>query len=545
MALHLDDPSPESDRRRVVTGGVIPGPWRLGGQPTVAGQHPVELAMNTSGGLPLPGMNNQANDAGTQQLFGGMFDGPTSVVRPPLAVAQNTETAPLATALPAQTPHNGYTKQDLQQLYSDQAGYTAKDREFKEIDFWVNRVAEGEGRFNTAEDLNDGGKLSVGILQWTQSSGRLGGLMQAYQNAARTAGKEDVFDQTFGGQRQAASQLATLTGKNPGTLSSSSLQSEFQSAGDIDMFRRVQVERARGDVRTDLQSINGMVPTTADGTVSGKQLAAALIMNNIGPGSPNRIFKSIDSELFSGIQNQRPDVNKQLGLSVDAALTNYRYQHADELGRMSPDERQEALDAQRNAAKQSFYGGLAGKYGDVSAQANGQTDAALLKYEQEHGLDPNNPAHKAQIDRARTDIGIQQYASLVSKGPTIGQRVNGTIQHETNDKVDAGLATYQQTHAAELARMTPAKRAQALAAQKAALGKQVAGQMAARRAELQRGAVQDNVSEHDYNEHLITSVPRHLYKGKNYTRFHRGLENRLRGSMGEIDEGHRVDLNHL
>lgn len=528
MSLRLDDPAPETDRKR-------PSSIPFSNLGLTRDRHvdrpPLLTAMNTPD---LSGLTGAVDPTARQALFGGMFDGggtePAAVVPP---------------AVVPSTPHNGYNKQDLQQLYSDQAGYTEKDREFKELDFWVNRIAQGEGAFNTAEDLNDGGKLSVGILQWTQNSGRLGGLMQAYQAAAQRENNPDLFNDTFGGQKQADSWLNTLTGKTPGSLSSSTLQDEFQNAGNIDTFKRVQVERARSDVRTDLENVNGMVPEMADGTVSGKQLAAALIMNNIGPGSPNRIFKAVDEKMYNGIKDQRPDVRNQLKLRSDAQLAQYEYEHADELKALSPEDREKRLTEQRQASSRDFYSGLSGRYGDVSEQANQQTDLALAQYEKEHGLDPANPEHKAQIDQARADLGIEEYAKLVEKGPTIGQRVEGTIKTESDTKVGEQMADYEASHAAELDKMTPKQRDRAIAKQRAALTKEVAGSMEDRRNELQRDAVQTNVSEDDYNETLIKEVPRQLYKKKNYNKFHRGVENRLRTAMEEIDVGHRVNLDQL
>jgi hypothetical protein len=93
--------------------------------------------------------------------------------------------------------------------------------------------------------------------------------------------------------------------------------------------------------------------------------------------------------------------------------------------------------------------------------------------------------------------------------------------------------------------MTDAQRAKALATEKTTLTKQDKGAMDARRSELQRGAVQDNVTETDYDNKLVTEVPKHLYGATNYAKYHKGVENRLRNSMNEIDAGHRVNMDQL
>lgn len=492
--------------------------------------HPHVAAVTPQLNAVDPGRAPIAGAQNTAVPFQGMFDAPTPAVAAAPVAAANT------------TPHNGYTKAELEALYPDSLGYTAENRKFKDIDFWANRIAAGEGAFNTAGDLNDGGRLSVGILQWTQDSGRLGRLLSGYQQAAHRENKDALFDQTFGGTRNAQNLVTSLTGNNPDAIAPSSIQGQFHTAGNIDTFKRVQIEQARADTRSYLPGVANMIPHGEDGAVSGKQLAAALIANNIGPDSPTRIFKAVDDQLYAGIRNQRPDVQKQLGLRSDADLATYRHEHAEELAAMSPAERSQAEATQQAATKQKFYNGLAGKYGDVSAQANQQTDAALLQYEAAHHLDPQNAKDQDAINQARADIGIQQYAQLVSRGPTIGQRLETQAQTETTARTTANFAEYEQSHAAELAKLSPNQRVRTEARERTRIQSEAS---TAVHGELVRKAVQDNVSESDYDSRLVTEVPKQLYSPRKYRRYHTGVENRVRDAMAAVEDGTRVDTSKL
>lgn len=224
-------------------------------------------------------------------------------------------TQQIATAKPTQggkqTTGARYTVEDLKRLYG-------KDAVMQPIDEWVNIVARGEGRFETSGDVGDQVGLSVGILQWQQQSGRLGELMQRYKDVATREGRTEEFYATFGGKEKAETLLNTLNGSNPMSVSAASIKPLFAKAGGVDMFQRAQIEAAREEVGGYIRLIAPLLPyRSADGTVSGRVLAAGLIVKNIGGGrnNPRFVTKAINrtiSSLYDEVARMNPAINNQL-----------------------------------------------------------------------------------------------------------------------------------------------------------------------------------------------------------------------------------------
>lgn len=203
-----------------------------------------------------------------------------------------------------------YTPDDLKRLTGQDGGYT-------KLDGWVNTVAQGEGRFEDAAILEDKAGLSVGLLQWTQSGGELGKLMQDYHKTAEREGRLEEFHEAFGGKEKAEELLQTLASKSDATrmsLRPEDLRSLFAEAGKIDMFQRAQIEKARTDIRKRMDQAFDQHPyVQADGSLSAQSMAISTIVANIGPRLLGSACKRTVDELYTGLRQQNPDIEKPLG----------------------------------------------------------------------------------------------------------------------------------------------------------------------------------------------------------------------------------------
>jgi hypothetical protein len=266
-------------------------------------QQLVALA-RTAGGKDLLqkiGKSLADNSAPSLQLFGQTGQ----------QVRQRITTA-LAAAAVQEQPRGGarYTAADLKLLYGQDV--------YGDIDDWVNNIARGEGGFATSGDVGDGAGLSVGIMQWTQQSGRLGELMQKYKEVAERDGKLEEFYQVFGGKEQAEDLLAKLNGSNPSGVALATIKPLFAEAGRRDVFKKAQVEAAREEARGYVNLVAPYLPYGgADGKVSGRMLAAGLVVKNIGgakddPSFVRRAMNRATAELYDEVAAQKPDFNRQL-----------------------------------------------------------------------------------------------------------------------------------------------------------------------------------------------------------------------------------------
>ncbi len=250
-------------------------------------------------------------------------------------VRQRIVTALAAAAVPEQ-PRGGarYTAEDLKLLYGQDV--------YADIDDWVNNIARGEGGFATSGDVGDGAGLSVGIMQWTQSSRRLGELMRKYKEVAERDGKLEEFYQVFGGKEQAEDLLAKLEGNNPMSVSLATIKPLFAEAGRRDVFKKAQIEAAREEARGYVNLVAPYLPySAADGKISGRMLAAGLVVKNIGGAKDNPAFvrravNRATAELYDEVAAKNPDLNRQLQERLAAA----REQNKD----LAPKKLQEVLD---------------------------------------------------------------------------------------------------------------------------------------------------------------------------------------------------------
>lgn len=270
-------------------------------------------------------------------------------------VRQRIVTALAAAAVP-ERPRGGarYTAADLKILYGRDV--------YGDIDDWVNNIARGEGGFATSGDVGDGAGLSVGIMQWTQSSGRLGELMRKYKEVAERDGKLEEFYQVFGGNEQAEDLLAKLDGSNPSSVKLATIKPLFAEAGRRDVFKKAQVEAAREAARGYINLVAPYLPySAADGQVSGRMLAAGLVVKNIGgarddPSFVRRAMGRATAELYDEVAAKNPDFNRQLQERLAAA----REQNKE----LKPKELQAVLDretaqfkrevVERNVSEQRF-----------------------------------------------------------------------------------------------------------------------------------------------------------------------------------------------
>lgn len=235
-----------------------------------------------------------------------------------------------------------YTSTDLTKIYDKgdpKGAYTTKD-------VLVNYIAEGEGGFNSAETLQDGGGLSVGILQWTQNSTRLSELTGKYKEVATQEAdkkaaqqvKEEIssgklkpelaekrkaelsdkyneFYNTFGGKTEANKLLDTLK-NNATSISPSSITKKFEQAGNKPIFQKAQRELALSTVEQYLPNIISSSPYAKDGNLSKQTIAVSLAINNIGAGGlaklNNKVVKEKYTELVSKNPKVEEDINKKL-----------------------------------------------------------------------------------------------------------------------------------------------------------------------------------------------------------------------------------------
>lgn len=209
-------------------------------------------------------------------------------------------------------PEAKYTPADIKRLFGDGSSYG-------EIDYWVNVLSFREGKLSDAADVGDGAGLSVGILQWTQKSGRLGELMQKYKDVAIADGKLEEFYQVFGGKVKAENLLAKLKNKGQaGSISLSEIKPLFTEAARYDVFKKAQIEMARAEAPAYIKLVAPYLPySEADGKVSAKMLAAALVIKNIGgakddPRFVRKVMQRTTNEMFDEAANRNPEIKQQL-----------------------------------------------------------------------------------------------------------------------------------------------------------------------------------------------------------------------------------------
>lgn len=209
-------------------------------------------------------------------------------------------------------PEAKYTPADVTRLFG-------KDSSYGEIDYWVNVISFREGSLSDAADIGDGAGLSVGIFQWTQKSGRLGELMQKYKDVAVGDGKIEEFNQVFGGQEKAEKLLTKLVNKNTAaSVSLSEIKPLFAEAAQHDVFKKAQIEMARAEAPAYIKLVAPLLPySEADGKVSAKMLAAALVIKNIGgakddPRFVRKVMQMTINEMYDEAAKSNPDIKQQL-----------------------------------------------------------------------------------------------------------------------------------------------------------------------------------------------------------------------------------------
>lgn len=209
-------------------------------------------------------------------------------------------------------PEAKYTPADIKRLFGDGSSYG-------EVDYWVNVISFHEGKLSDAADIGDKAGLSVGIFQWTQKSGRLGELMQHYKDAAARDGKLEEFYQVFGGREKAENLLAKLKNKGQaGSVPLSEIKPLFAEAAKHDIFKKAQIEAARAEAPGYIKLVAPYLPySEADGKVSAKMLAAALVIKNIGgakddPSFVRKVMQRTTNEMFDAFANRNPEIKQQL-----------------------------------------------------------------------------------------------------------------------------------------------------------------------------------------------------------------------------------------
>lgn len=209
-------------------------------------------------------------------------------------------------------PEAKYTPADVKRLFGDESPYG-------EADYWVNVISFREGKLSDAADVGDGAGLSVGIFQWTQKSGRLGELMQKYKDVAARDGKLDEFYKVFGGKEKAENLLAKLKNQSQaGSVPLNEIKPLFAEAAKHDIFKKAQIEMARAEAPGYIKLVAPYLPySEADGKVSAKMLAAALVIKNIGgakddPSFVRKVMQRTTNEMFDEVANRNPEIKQQL-----------------------------------------------------------------------------------------------------------------------------------------------------------------------------------------------------------------------------------------
>lgn len=229
--------------------------------------------------------------------------------------AQGTQDGTAQSEFP-KVPEAKYTPPDIKRLFGDGSSYN-------EVDYWVNVISFREGNFSDAADVGDRAGLSVGLFQWTQKSGRLGELMQKYKDVAENSGKLEEFYQVFGGKEKAENLLAKLKNRSQaGSVSLSEIKPLFAEAAKHDVFKKAQIEAAREEAPAYIKLVAPYLPNSeADGKVSAKMLAAALVIKNIGgakddPSFVRKVMQRTTNELFDQVAANNPQVKQQLSERV-------------------------------------------------------------------------------------------------------------------------------------------------------------------------------------------------------------------------------------
>ncbi len=242
-----------------------------------------ELAGTKTGKSLLQTIQNKTSDSPTLERVNKAIQNPILLSNP---------------RLPDSFPQR-YDADKVEELYGEDT--------YNENDVWANIIAEGEGNFDTSGDLGDGGGLSVGILQWTQNTGRLGELMQRYKNVAEKDGKLEEFYNNFGGKENAENLLKQLN-ENPRSVSSASIKDYFHNAGRSESFQKAQIELARRDAPNTLNQVMTSHPYLKDNSVSKQSLAVSIIASNIGPALTDKIHDKTISNLYADLVKKNPSL---------------------------------------------------------------------------------------------------------------------------------------------------------------------------------------------------------------------------------------------
>ena len=375
--------------------------------------------------------------------------------------------------------HTRYTPSDLTSLYDkgDPKGvYSSKDD-------LVNYVAEGEGGFNAAEDLGDGGGLSVGILQWTQNAGRLGEVTSKYKEVATQSAdkrasqqvkdeiankkllpeladkrKAELSDQynefysSFGG-KQAANELLRTLQNNPKSISSSSIAKKFEQAGNKPIFQKAQRELALSAISERyLPKIAPASPYAKDGTLSKQTIALSLAVNNISESATSRLNNIIVKEKYTELVTKNPKIEE-----------------------------------------------------DINKKLNSLTPAQVR----------------------------ETYSKVVPS--------NSKSNDEVQKQLTQFESSYDKTHSTK--KLTPEQLQKAKQERQTAIeGKESQLKSAAIKEELKRDVVTQNVSEEEFNRRFIDLAPSTLYSPANERKFGNGLKNRLNRLSDSASSQEQINL---
>lgn len=359
--------------------------------------------------------------------------------------------------------HTKYTPNDLTKLYDkgDPKGiYTAKD-------VLINYIAEGEGGFNSAEILKDGGGLSVGILQWTQTSERLGELTTKYkefatqeanQKAAKQVKEEltskklspeqtekrkaelsdqyNEFYSSFGGKK-AANELLDSLNNSPSSINPNSITKQFREAGNKPIFQKAQRELALSDVEQYLPNIASASPYAKDGNLSKQTIAISLAVTNIGPNSLAKLNNRVVKEKYAELVSKDPKIEQN-------------------------------------------------------------------------------------INRNLSELSLSQIREGYSKAVS----ANPKLKNETEKQLNQFKANYDKTHPTK--NLSPEKLEKAKQERQTAIDqKEIQLKLPTIKEELKRDAVVENVSEEEFNRRLIELAPNTLYGPASEKLYSKGLNNRL------------------
>lgn len=143
--------------------------------------------------------------------------------------------------------------------------------------------------------------------------------MQKYKDVAANDGKLEEFYKVFGGKEKAENLLAKLKNTSQaGSVSLSQIKPLFAEAAKHDIFKKAQIEMARAESPQYIKLVAPFLPySEADGKVSAKMLAAALVVKNIGgakddPRFVRKVMQRTTNEMFDEVANRNPEIKQQL-----------------------------------------------------------------------------------------------------------------------------------------------------------------------------------------------------------------------------------------